>query len=86
MDFSNGFVILGCIIALLVFGKVFSIPIKSILKLVLNSVLGGLLIFFINIIGGAFSFHIGLNIGTSLLVGILGLPGAILLIVLKLLV
>lgn len=67
-------IILACIIGLWIIGRVFSIPIKAILKLVLNSVLGGLLIFIINLVGSAFQFHIGLNVGTSILVGILGLP------------
>lgn len=83
MDFSNVFVILGCIIALVVIGKVFSIPFRAIFKLILNSFLGGLLIFIINLVGSAFSFHIGLNVGTSVLVGLLGIPGAVLLIILK---
>ena len=38
----------------------------------------------INLIGQMFNFHIGLNVATALIVGILGLPGAILLIVLTL--
>ena len=38
----------------------------------------------INLIGASFGFHIGLNIGTSILVGILGIPGAALLVILKL--
>ncbi len=84
MDFSTLMIILGCIIALWIVGKIFSIPLRAILKLIANSVLGGLLIFIINLVGNAFGFHIGLNIGTSILVGILGIPGAILLIVLKL--
>lgn len=84
MDFFNGFIILACIVVLWIIGKVFSIPLKSILKLIFNSVLGGILIFIINIIGGIFGFHIGLNVGTSLLVGLLGIPGAVLLIILKL--
>lgn len=67
-------IILGCIIGLWIIGKIFSIPIKAIAKLIMNSVLGGLLIFIINLIGSAFNFHIGLNIGTALLVGILGIP------------
>ena len=73
-------------VCFVVIGKIFSIPLKAIFKLIGNSILGGLLIFIINIIGGSFGFHIGLNVGTSILVGILGLPGAILLIVLKLLI
>ncbi len=77
-------IILGCIIVLWILGKVFSIPLRATLKLILNSVLGGLLIFIINLIGSAFQFHIGLNIGTSFLVGILGIPGVVLLITLKL--
>lgn len=61
-------------LGLWIVGKMFSIPLKAIFKLIANSVLGGILIFIINLIGSAFSFHIGLNIGTSILVGILGIP------------
>lgn len=74
MEFSTVLIIFGCIIVLWIIGRVFSIPIKAIIKLVLNSILGGVLIFLINLIGGAFGFHIGLNIGTSILIGILGIP------------
>ena len=56
----------------------------SIIKLIGNSIVGGIIIFLINLIGANFGFHIGLNIGTALVVGILGIPGAILLIILTL--
>ena len=84
MDFSNALVILGCIAVLWIIGKIFSVPLKALLKLIVNSVLGGLLIFIINLIGSAWGFHIGLNVVTTVLVGLLGIPGAILLIILKL--
>lgn len=74
MDFSTVLIILGCIVGLWIVGKIFSIPLKAVLKLIANSVLGGILIFIVNLIGSAFSFHIGLNVGTSILVGILGIP------------
>lgn len=77
---------LACICFLFIFGRIFIVPIKKILKLVLNSFLGGILIFLINLIGINFGFHIGLNIFTSILVGLLGLPGAIVLVVIKLLI
>ena len=77
---------LACICFLFIFGRVFIVPIKKVLKLVINSVLGGITIFLINLIGGTFGFHIGLNIFTSILVGLLGLPGAICLIIVKLLI
>ena len=84
MDFSNALVILGCIIVLWIIGKIFSVPLKALFKLIVNSILGGLLIFIINLIGAIWNFHIGLNIVTAILVGLLGIPGAVLLIVLKL--
>lgn len=74
MDFLTVMIILGCIIGLWIVGKMFSIPLKAIFKLITNSVLGGILIFVINLIGSTFGIHIGLNIGTSILVGILGIP------------
>ena len=77
-------VYLACICFLFIFGKVFILPIKTIVKLILNSVLGGVLIFVINLIGNMFEFHIGLNYITIVFVGILGVPGAILLMALKL--
>ena len=84
MDFSNALVILGCIIVLWIIGKIFSVPLKALFKLIINSVLGGLLLFIINLIGAVWNFHIGLNIVTAILVGILGIPGAVLLVILKL--
>lgn len=83
MDFNAVITFLACIIFIFIFGKLFIWPLKSILKLIVNSALGGLLIYIINIIGMNFGFHIGLNLFTSVFVGILGLPGAILLIILK---
>ena len=83
---NNLMIYLACICFLFVFGKVFLIPINKILKLILNSILGGVIIFIINLIGTAFNFHIGLNIFTSILVGLLGLPGAVCLIIVRLLI
>ena len=77
-------VILGCIVVLWIIGKIFSVPLKALFKLIINSVLGGILIFLINAIGAVWGFHIGLNVVTAVLVGLLGIPGAILLIILKL--
>lgn len=70
---------LACIFFLCIICKVFIVPLKIIIKLIINSILGGLLIFVINLIGTAFNFHIGLNMITAVIVGILGLPGAVLL-------
>lgn len=86
MDFNSIIAYIACIFFLFIFGKVFIVPIKTILKLILNSVLGGLVIFLINFIGSFFNFHIGLNLITSIFIGILGIPGAIVIVVIKLLI
>lgn len=77
---------LACICFIFIFGRIFIVPIRKIVKLMINSVLGGITIYIINIIGVNFGFHIGLNVITSLIAGILGLPGVICLIIVKLLI
>ena len=84
MDTNTIIVYIACICFLFIFGKVFILPIKTMLKLFVNSILGAIIIFIINWIGVIFNFHIGLNIITSIVVGFLGIPGAILLVILNL--
>ena len=74
---------IACIAILIIFGKYFSFPIKKIVKLVGNSILGAIIIFLINLVGTSFNFHIGFSIINSIIVGILGIPGAVLLVLLK---
>ena len=83
---TNLIIYLACICFLFIFGKVFIVPIKKIFKLVINSILGGITIFLINLVGGIWGFHIGLNFFTSILVGLLGLPGVVCLVIVKLLI
>ena len=83
---TNIITYLACICFLFIFGRIFVVPISKILKLVLNSILGGITIYLINWIGGMVGFHIGLNIFTSVLIGILGLPGTVCLVIVKLLI
>lgn len=69
MSIINTIIIfLVCIIMILIFGKILIWPFKKIVKLLINSILGGILIAIINWIGGAFNIHIGLNIFTAIFV------------------
>ncbi len=83
---TNLLTYLACICFLIIFGKIFIVPITKIVKLVINSIIGGVLIFLINLVGGIWGFHIGLNIFTSMLIGFLGLPGVVCLVIVKLLI
>ena len=69
------------IFALYVVGYMFLVPLKIILRLVINSVAGAFSIILVNLIGSFWGIHISLNILSALIVGILGVPGVILLAV-----
>lgn len=86
MDKNAIIIYLACICFLFLFGKLFILPIKTILKLVLNSIIGGILIYIINLVGAIFNFHLGLNLVTTIFTGILGIPGVILLVIIKCLI
>lgn len=69
------------IFALYVVGYMFLVPIKILLRLVINSIAGAIAILATNWIGAYWGVHISLNVISAVLVGILGVPGAILLAV-----
>ena len=84
METNEVITFLACVIMIFLFGKIFFLPLKSIIKLVLNSILGAFIIYIINLVGAVWGFYIGLNIFTAVFVGLLGIPGAILLVIIKL--
>ena len=71
------------ILVLFIILKLVSMPFKVIIRFLLNSVLGGLAILVINYIGTSYGVYIGLNIFTSVFVGITGLPGVLVLFLLN---
>ncbi|HHT42166.1 MAG TPA: SigmaK-factor processing regulatory BofA [Firmicutes bacterium] len=66
-------------------GKMLLIPLRTIFNLIVNAVIGGGVLLVINFVGGFWGFHIGVNPITALVVGLLGVPGVLLLIGLRLL-
>lgn len=82
MDIKMLLVYFACVIAIFIIGKLLFVPLKMIFKLILNSILGGILIWIINLAGITWGLHIGINVITMLTVGLLGVPGAVLLTVL----
>ena len=86
MNMNTIIIFLACLIVLFIVGKVFYLPLKHIFKLIINSVLGGVLIYIVNVVGSSFGFHIGLNVGTAVFVGLLGVPGVIVLTLITLLI
>ena len=72
----------GAIVLIFLVGKIFLWPIKLALKLAASSVIGGLAILVINAVGTDLGVFIPLNLISAVTVGILGIPGAVLLLIL----
>lgn len=71
------------VLALFIVLKLLALPMKLIIKLVINGLVGGLIIFLVNLIGANFGFTIDLNWITAIIVGILGVPGVVIVAILQ---
>jgi len=69
--------------AVYIIGVLLVLPIKIVVRLVLNGIIGAVALFVINIFGGMIGFTIGINPITALVAGFLGIPGIILLLFLQ---
>jgi len=71
------------LILLYVIGRILIVPLHMILKLIYNGIVGGIVLIALNFVGGYVGLHIAVNPITALLVGFLGIPGIILLLIIK---
>lgn len=83
MDFTMILPMLIGVGILFIVLKLLALPMKLIMKLVINGLVGALIIFIVNLIGANFGFTIDLNWITALIVGILGVPGVVIVAILQ---
>lgn len=69
--------------AVYIIGVLLVLPIKIVVRLVINGIIGAVALFVINIFGGMIGLTIGINPITALVAGFLGIPGIILLLFLQ---
>lgn len=74
--------LLGVLIVF-VAAKIFFVPLKKVLRIVLNSVLGALVLVIINLFSPVLNIYIGVNPVSALVLGLLGVPGLCLLMILQ---
>lgn len=65
---------------------IFFKPLKFVGKIILNSLIGALALIIFNYFGQYTGVHIGVNEFTALIIGLLGIPGFIALLLVKLLI
>lgn len=85
MDFLVIIAYAAGVIFLYALGRILLIPLKVIFNLIVNAVIGGGVLLVINLFGSFWGFAIGVNPITALIIGLLGVPGVILIIGLRLL-
>ena len=86
MIYSQVLAIAGGIFLLWLVIKIFTKPMKLIFKLLLNTGVGFAALWLVNFFGDAFGISLGLNWVNALMVGVLGFPGLVLLLLLKYLI
>lgn len=72
---------LVAIIVLFIILKLLALPLKIIIKLMFNALIGGVVLFLLNIVGARFGLIIDINWISTLLVGFFGVPGVILVLI-----
>lgn len=71
------------LLMLYIVGRILIMPLKIVLRLVYNALVGGIALLLLNGLGGYIGLHIALNPVTAIITGFLGIPGIIMLLVLK---
>ena len=74
------------LLLLYIIGRVLLMPIRIVFRLIYNGLIGGVILWLLNWVGAYLGFTIAINAVTALVVGFLGLPGVVLLVLFKLFV
>lgn len=69
--------------AIYIIGMLLVLPIRIIIKFIVNGLIGAFLLFIINIFGNIFGITVAINPVTALVAGFLGIPGIALLLFLQ---
>lgn len=78
------FLLGGTLIVILFLFKILIGPIKKVIGLLINSVLGAILLVVVNYFGALFGVTIGINLLTAVIAGVFGIPGVLFLIIYQL--
>jgi inhibitor of the pro-sigma K processing machinery len=83
VDPSAAFWYTAGVVVLLVVLQVLARPLELLARVLGRSLLGGLAIWVVNLAGAAAGFHLPLNPASAAVVGLLGVPGFLALVVLR---
>lgn len=83
MDLSVIVMIAAIVLGVIVLLRLLAKPIRFIFKLLINTALGFVLLWLINFFGGAVGLALELSLLNAIIVGLLGIPGVLLLLAIQ---
>ena len=72
------------LVLLYIAGWFLLVPLRLLLKLTFNSIVGALALVLFNLLGGIFSITLPINPFNAVVVGLFGVPGVVLLLIIRL--
>ncbi len=64
-------------------GWLLLVPLKPLFRFIINGIIGGVVLWLLNLIGGLIGISIAINPVTALMVGFLGIPGLVLILLIQ---
>lgn len=83
MDIATILFYLVGLALILLFGRLLVVPFKVLMRLLLNGIMGGIVLFLFNLVGGIFNLYLEISPLNAIIVGFLGVPGVILLLIVQ---
>ncbi|MEW6229211.1 MAG: pro-sigmaK processing inhibitor BofA family protein [Bacillota bacterium] len=83
MDISTAIAYAFGLFLLYVVAYILYVPLKFVIRLMYNAIIGGVLLWVVNLVGGFFGLSVPINPVTALVAGFLGIPGVVLIIALR---
>lgn len=81
MDLGTILAFIFGLVLLVIFGRLLVIPIRLIIKLIANGIMGGVFLLLFNLIGGLIGLNLTITPLTAIIAGFLGIPGIIILLI-----
>lgn len=83
MDLTAAFWYVAGIILLLICVQVLAKPLEWLARAVGNSILGGVVLWLIGLVGSLFHLHVAVNPVSAVVAGLLGAPGVVALVLMR---
>lgn len=80
--FTIGAYLIGLLL-LYILGRALVVPIRILIKLLINGLIGGVVLLIFNLVGGIFGLAVAVNPLNAIIAGILGIPGVILILIVQ---